>query len=173
MEFRKVLSGRAVTNHAANGAVISEVFNMSTIFKPRLDILPASQMRLWPELDAVPTGFVLYGGTGLGLQIGHRCSEDFDFFSASGFDPVRLQSRLPFFRDLDRDDADAWVHFKTDNLEGFVDRGGLVKVAFFGGLDTLQRVQDPLRAAGSRVRVTSLVDLAGIRYEDESHSGSR
>jgi hypothetical protein len=58
--------------------------------------------------------------------------------------------------------------------------------AFFGGLDTLQRVQDPRRSAGSRVRVASLVDLAGISLvdlagislvdlagEDESDSGSR
>ena len=107
--------------------------------------------------------FVLYGGTGLALQIGHRFSEDFDFFSSSGFDPARLQSRLPFFRDLDGADADAWVRYKADNLEGFVDRGDPVKVAFFGGLNTLQRVQDPLRAAGSRVRVASLVDLAGMK----------
>ena len=136
---------------------------MSTIFEPRLDILPEPQMRFWPELDAVPSDFVLYGGTALTLQIGHRSSEDFDFFSSSGFDPARLQSRLPFFRDLDCTDPDAWVHYKPDNLEAFVDRRGTVKVAFFGGLNTLQRVQDPLRAAGSRVRVASLVDLAGMK----------
>jgi len=55
------------------------------------------------------------------------------------------------------------VHHKSDNLEAFVDRGGPVKVAFFGGLDTLQQVQDPRLAAGSRVRVASLVDLAGMK----------
>ena len=37
-------------------------------FEPRLDILPERQRLLWPELDAVPPGFVLYGGTGLALQ---------------------------------------------------------------------------------------------------------
>ena len=125
---------------------------MQTTFQPRLDILPESQLRLWPELDVVPSDFVLYGGTGLALQLGHRFSEDFDFFSTTGFDPARLQSRLPFFRDVEPNGG-AWVHYKADNLEAFVDRAGPVKVAFFGGLDTLQRVQDPLRAAGSRVRV--------------------
>jgi hypothetical protein len=55
-------------------------------FEPRLDILPESQRQLWPELDAVPYGFVLYGGTALALQLGHRVSEDFDFFSSAGFD---------------------------------------------------------------------------------------
>lgn len=44
-----------------------------------------------------------------------------------------------------------------------MDRGGVVKVAFFGGLDTLQRVEDPLLAPGSRVQVASLVDLAGMK----------
>ena len=136
---------------------------MPANFEPRLEILRESQLRLWPDLDAVPPDFVLYGGTGLALQLGHRVSEDFDFFSSSGFDPDRLQSRLPFFRDLDPTDPDTWVHHKRDNLEAFVTRGGLVKVAFFGGLDTLQRIQDPQRAAGSRVRVASLVDLAGMK----------
>jgi hypothetical protein len=84
-------------------------------------------------------------------------------FSTSGFDPSRLQSRLPFFRDLDRDDPDAWVHFKTDSLEALIDRDGPVKVSFLGGLNELQRVQNPLRAAGSRVLVASLVDLAGMK----------
>jgi len=136
---------------------------MSATFEPRLAILPESQRRLWPELDAVPLDFVLYGGTALALQLGHRVSEDFDFFSSTGFDPDRLRSRLPFFRDLDPADPNAWVQRKRDNLEAFVDRGGLVKLAFFGGLDTLGRIEDPRRAAGSRVQVASLIDLAGMK----------
>jgi hypothetical protein len=44
--------------------VVSE---MLATFEPRLDIMPQSQQRLWPELNAVPTDFVLYGGTGLAL----------------------------------------------------------------------------------------------------------
>jgi hypothetical protein len=118
-----------------SGRPIWELMTVSAIFEPRLDILPACQRRLWPELDAVPSAFVLYGGTGLALQLGHRVSEDFDFFSSSGFEPARLRLRLPFFKDLDPDDQDAWVHYKRDNLEAFVNRDGVVKVAFFGGLD--------------------------------------
>jgi len=102
---------------------------MLATFEPRLDILPDSQRRLWPELDAIPSDFVLYGGTGLALQLGHRISEDFDFFSSSSFDAERLRSRLPFFRDLDPSDPDVWVHRKRDNLEAFVNREGVVKVA--------------------------------------------
>jgi len=145
---------------------------MPNTFEPRLDILPESQRRLWPELEAVPSDFVLYGGTALALQLGHRISEDFDFFSSSGFDPDGLRSRLPFFRDFDASNSDAWVHYKNDNLEAFVDRGGLVKIAFFGGLDTLNRVEDPRRAGGSRVQVASLVDLAGMKMRVIQARGS-
>lgn len=133
---------------------------MPATFDPRLDILPESQRRLWSELDAVPADFVLYGGTGLALQLGHRVSEDFDFFSSASFDLDRLRSRLPFFRDLDPADPETWVHRKRDNLEAFVNRVGLVKV---GGLDTLRRIEDPRRAAGSKVQVASLLDLAGMK----------
>src|ERR1700721_139750 len=83
---------------------------MSATLEARLDSLPESQLRLWQELDAVPSDFVLYGGTGLALQLGQRASEDFDFFFSSGFEPDRLRSRLPFFRDLDPKDPDLWVH---------------------------------------------------------------
>jgi hypothetical protein len=139
--------------------------NMEPSFEPRLDILPESQRELWPELNAIPSDFVLYGGTALALQIGHRVSEDFDFFSSSGFDPDRLQAGLPFFRDLNpAAGQDVWVHHKRDNLEGYVNRRGVaVKVAFFGGLNNLRRVQDPRRPANSRVQVASMVDLAGMK----------
>jgi hypothetical protein len=107
---------------------------------------------------------VLYGGTALALQVGHRVSEDFDFFSSSGFDPDHLQTRLPFFRDLDKNARDVWVHHKRDNLEAYLERrGGIVKVGFFGGLNNLRRVQDPRRPEGSRVQVASLLDLAGMK----------
>jgi hypothetical protein len=136
---------------------------MSQTFEPRLDILPAPQRLLWPELNYVPSHFVLYGGTALALYLGHRISEDFDFFSSTGFDPTELQSQLPFFANLNRAETETWVHFKRDNLEGFVNRQGRVKVAFFGGLSTLRRVEDPRTAAGSKVLVASLVDLAGMK----------
>jgi hypothetical protein len=145
---------------------------MPKAFDARLDILTESQRLFWPELDAVPSDFVLYGGTGLALQFGHRVSEDFDFFSSAGFDPDRLQARLPFFGDLDAADTNLWVHRKRDNLEAFIDRSGPVKVAFFGGLDTLRRVQDPRRAVDSRVQVASLLDLAGMKMRVIQMRGS-
>jgi len=83
--------------------------------------------------------------------------------SSLGFDPEHLLARLPFFHDLGAAGTSAWVHRKRDNLKAILDRGGMVKVAFFGGLDTLQRVENPRTANGSRVHVASLVDLAGMK----------
>ena len=48
-------------------------------FRPRLDVLPTAQRRLWPTLADVPEPFVLYGGTALALRLAHRTSVDFDF----------------------------------------------------------------------------------------------
>ncbi|MFW6089434.1 MAG: nucleotidyl transferase AbiEii/AbiGii toxin family protein [Gemmatimonadota bacterium] len=39
-------------------------------------------------------GWVLAGGTGLALQLGHRYSEDLDLFRAGSFDPERLAADL-------------------------------------------------------------------------------
>ncbi|MDX1577637.1 MAG: nucleotidyl transferase AbiEii/AbiGii toxin family protein [Gemmatimonadota bacterium] len=38
--------------------------------------------------------WVLAGGTGLALQIGHRYSEDLDFFHPDAFEPMTLANRL-------------------------------------------------------------------------------
>lgn len=117
---------------AAYEKPVSWLHTMSVTFEPRLDILPESQRRLWPELDAVPSEFVLYGGTALALQLGHRISEDFDFFSSSGFDPDRLCSMLPFFRELELSNSDAWVHCKRDNLEALWTEVAWSKSHFLG-----------------------------------------
>lgn len=54
---------------------------MSLVLEPKLGILPPEQRRLWPELQGIPRGFVLYGGTAIALNLGHRQSVDVDFFA--------------------------------------------------------------------------------------------
>lgn len=39
-------------------------------------------------------GWTLAGGTGLAIQIGHRISDDLDFFRAGDFDPVSMLASL-------------------------------------------------------------------------------
>lgn len=48
---------------------------------PQTAVLPAPQQEeLWPKLKTIPKQFVLYSGTAIALQLGHRESVDFDFF---------------------------------------------------------------------------------------------
>lgn len=58
------------------------------------NVLPASSGALLDRLETLRTpdlhGWVLAGGTGLALQLGHRTSEDFDFFRTDDVDPRRL-----------------------------------------------------------------------------------
>lgn len=77
-----------------------------------LEILRQPQRRLWDRLQRDSAtieahGFLLAGGTALALQIGHRESHDFDFFSQTpGIDPIlRWLEPIPGFllRDADRD----------------------------------------------------------------------
>ncbi len=129
---------------------------MPAQFTPRLDILAAPQRRLWAEFGALPAEFVLYGGTALALRLGHRRSDDFDFFSRRPLDPLRLMPALPFL-------AGATVVQREPNtLSCLVDRGGVVKLSFFG-LPDLPRLRPPDVAQGSGVRVAALIDLAGTK----------
>lgn len=125
-------------------------------FVPNLDILPAPQRALWPELSATPDNFTLYGGTALALRLGHRASVDFDFFSNAAFDPERLAEQIPYLRDAER------IQLAQDTLTCRVDRGGPVLVSFFGSLG-LGEVAVAEQAAGTLLSVASLLDLAGTK----------
>src|SRR3990170_9002750 len=55
------------------------------------EILGKGQVEIFPKLAFLRgEGFYLAGGTGLALQIGHRTSVDFDFYSQKHFDPAEL-----------------------------------------------------------------------------------
>jgi hypothetical protein len=125
-------------------------------FEPRLDILPQAQKRLWPELRELPKHFVLYGGTGLALRLGHRQSVDFDFFSSSTVDPEQLLEKLTFLSGA------KVVQRVSQTLSVVVQREGPVHLSFFGGL-TMGRVQNPERTADGTLFVASLIDLAGMK----------
>jgi len=125
-------------------------------FVPNLDILPAPQRALWPELAATPNSFTLYGGTALALRLGHRASVDFDFFSNGSFDPERLAEQIPYLLEAER------IQLAPDTLTCRVDRGGPVLMSFFGGLG-LGQVAAPEPASDTLLRVASLLDLAGTK----------
>lgn len=129
------------------------------MFHPRLDILPPAQRKLWDELGSTPDDFVLYGGTALALRLGHRVSEDFDFFSSRSFAADELLRRVPYLKGARVD------QFQPDTLTCSVDRGGgEVKISFFGGLDNLKRVADPDSSPDNGLAVASLIDVAGMKF---------
>ena len=124
-----------------------------TLLQPKLDVLPAAQRRLWPELRELPESFVLYGGTALALRVGGRESEDFDLFSNEPVDALHLASSLPFLKNAEL------IQAAPSTATFLVDRGGRVKVSFFGGL-ILGRVGVPDRCEDHGLAVASLLDLA-------------
>ena len=54
------------------------------------NILDDNRKKILPLLTNISSNFYLAGGTGLALQIGHRDSVDFDFFTQGEFDTVSL-----------------------------------------------------------------------------------
>ena len=126
-------------------------------FVPKLDKLPAPQRRLWNELTAVPN-FVLYGGTAIALRLGHRTSIDFDFFSNDTFQPGDLLRRLPWHAEAQP------IQSSPNTLSLLLDRGGPVKLSFFGGL-SLGRVGEPEAAADTTVLCASVLDLGATKLK--------
>ena len=125
-------------------------------FSPKLNILPASQRALWKELKATPKHFVLYGGTALALRLGHRVSEDFDFFTNATFEPQDLAGHILYLRD------GKVTLLRENTLTVVVDRNGPVSVSFFGGLG-ITRVSSPDTADDNGVQVASLLDVEGCK----------
>ncbi len=106
------------------------------MFHPHLEILPSAQRVLWQELVETPPHFVLYGGTAMALRLGHRQSQDFDFFSYESFEPESLL-RLPYLKD-------AQINHRANNtLSVVVERGGAIKVSFFGDVQMGKRLTLP------------------------------
>jgi hypothetical protein len=128
------------------------------MFKPNLSILPEPQRQLWAELKDTPRTFVLYGGTALALRLGHRQSEDFDFFANTSFDPNSLRDSIPYLKDAEM------TQFQDNTLTAIVDRNGPVRLSFFGSL-AIKRVQDPDVVEENGVQVASLLDLLASKLK--------
>ena len=122
----------------------------------QLNVLPPAQRALWDELGAVPGHFVLYGGTAIALQLGHRQSVDYDFFTSQALNPEMLFATISFLRTA------VTVRQAPNTLTCRVDRAGPVLVSFMGTPMTRQ-VNSPCRDPASGVRLATLLDLAGTK----------
>jgi predicted nucleotidyltransferase component of viral defense system len=58
------------------------------------DVLPQKVLNLIDNLAVQLNSFYLAGGTALALQLGHRVSEDLDFFIDKAFDAEELKKRI-------------------------------------------------------------------------------
>jgi hypothetical protein len=125
-------------------------------FEPRVNILPAAQRRLWPELRHTPSHFTLYGGTALALRLAHRQSIVFDFLTGKPVSGAKLLQQLAY---LQRAKV---RQLEPNTLTCSVQRSGAVRLSFFGGLSLGQ--VDPAEAAhGPLIMVASLRDIAGTK----------
>jgi hypothetical protein len=143
-----------LTAASATGPAVATVS-----FTPRLDVLPAAQRALWPELAAVPESFVLYGGTALALRLAHRESIDFDFFAHDSLDHAALERDLAFVRESET------LQESLNTRTVLVQRANEpIKVSFFGGI-TFGRVGTPDRTADGVARIASVRDLGGTKIK--------
>lgn len=126
--------------------------------EPRLNRLPLAQRRLWDELSELPRHFVLYGGTALVLRLGGRESEDFDFFTSESIDAHELGRTLKFLHGAEL------LQAAPETATFLADRGGRVKVSFFGGL-SFGRVGEPDVCRENGLQVASLLDLAAQKLK--------
>lgn len=125
-------------------------------FSPHLEILPAPQRVLWNELSEVSQEFVLYGGTALALHLAHRNSVDFDLFGSRALDLAQIEQGISFLKGANIIQRD------KNTLSAIVDRGGPVKVSFFG-VPNLPRLCAAVVAKDNGLGIASLLDLAGTK----------
>jgi hypothetical protein len=109
-------------------------------------------------LKDTPKAFVLYGGTALALRLGHRQSEDFDFFSNQPFHPDSLRDSILYLKHAEM------TQFQDNTLTALVDRNGPVKLSFFGALG-IKRAQDPDIAEENGIQVAALLDLLASKLK--------
>jgi hypothetical protein len=136
---------------------------MNRTFQPRLSILPAAQLRLWPALGTVAAlGFVLYGGTAIALRLGHRQSVDFDFFTEKPLDRGALDAAFPFTRRAvvlqDKPDT---LTFSVPDAET---PDSYVKLSFFGAID-FGRYAVPETTEDGVLQVAALDDLMATKLK--------
>ena len=133
---------------------------MPQCLEPKLDVLPAAQKEIWTGLSSAPhLNFVLYGGTAIALQLGHRESLDFDFFRSEPLDKDQIRATFEFVRG---------ATVLQDAPETLVVLAGVpagsVKISFFGGIG-FGRVNDPLQTCDGTLLVASLDDLMATKLK--------
>ena len=128
-------------------------------FRPDLSVLPPAQKKIWNKLIAIPKNYVLYGGTAIALQLGHRSSIDFDFFSSDHFESDHLYFVVSsFLGPLEI------IQSRKNTLSMITYSDDPVKLSFFWGIET-GRVKSPRITEDNSMLVASLLDLFGHKLK--------
>ncbi len=126
------------------------------------DILPPEQRSVLPELKPTRSlGFVLYGGTAIALQLGHRESVDFDFFSDHNIDEDLLTRSMPMLASAETTQREPNIWTMNIRPKG---AGRAVKLSFFGGFK-FGRVGEPRPTKWHELTLASLDDLLGHKLK--------
>ncbi|MBU0573711.1 MAG: nucleotidyl transferase AbiEii/AbiGii toxin family protein [Candidatus Margulisiibacteriota bacterium] len=127
-----------------------------------LDVLPKTQLKLFKSLSSLDWigDFYLAGGTALALQIGHRRSVDFDFFTPQEFDALLIKKRL--------NDLGSFELFSES--EGTINaRLDKVQISFFTiPYPLIKKVKNV-----KEIRLASKEDIAAMKLSAISNRGSR
>lgn len=130
-------------------------------FSPSLDTLPKPQQEIWPSLKpSISLGFVLYGGTAIALQLGHRESVDFDFFTEKELDKNAIYEKFTFLHNsivLQDEPNTLSILYKNKEQK-------TVKFSFFGNL-SIGRFKEPLMTEDGTLFVASLDDLMATKLK--------
>lgn len=94
--------------------------------KLQLGVLDKKRKAVLPYLKVFKNDFYLAGGTGLALQLGHRKSYDFDFFTHKNFNVTKLQDNI---KTLFKDSKVEILQLEADTITVLVNDN--VKISFF------------------------------------------
>ncbi len=127
-----------------------------------LDTLPTQTAKLLKRLPLCESikNFYLSGGTALALQLGHRESEDLDFFCENNFDPLKIQIELEALSKPKE------VEVTNGNLNCFLDQ---VKLQF---LHYPYRLLEPIVELDN-IKLSSVLDIACTKIITISMRGSK
>ncbi len=135
---------------------------MNAIFHPQT--LPEKTSRLLQQFaEKVPdflSSFYLSGGTALSLQLGHRESEDLDFFSEQSFDPEVIERQLHPYGTLSE------TELAKSTLNTYLNG---VKLQF---LLYPYRLIEPL-AVWEEVNLSSIIDIACTKLQTIGMRGGK
>jgi hypothetical protein len=127
-------------------------------FFPYYEILSKEQKDILQDLYIIKElGFTLYGGTAVSLQLGHRQSVDFDFFSDIPFSENKNNIFIDDLQFLQHSE----IIQKGKNALSYLTKSG-VKLSFFGNIN-FGRVGSPKLTNDEILLVASLHDLLGTK----------